>query len=50
MGVRKVLDFFFSRHELKVLDDILPEHKRTERIEDEEQVKFELNTYFVQVL
>ena len=38
MGVRKALDFFFSRHELKMLDDILPEHKRTERIEDEEQV------------
>jgi len=39
MGVRKALDFFFSRHELKMLDDILPEHKRTERIEDEEQAK-----------
>lgn len=46
MGIRKLLDFVFTRNELKILDDILPEHKRTERlddIEEEEQkaVKFQ---------
>ena len=36
MGVRKVLDHFFEPHELKILDDILPEFKRHEKLDDEE--------------
>lgn len=35
MGIRKGLDFVFTRTELKILDDILPEHKRSERMDDE---------------
>ena len=35
MGIRKGLDFVFTRTELKILDDILPEHKRNERMDDE---------------
>ncbi|XP_028966571.1 electroneutral sodium bicarbonate exchanger 1 [Galendromus occidentalis] len=30
IGIRKCLDFIFTRKELKVLDDIMPEHKRLE--------------------
>ena len=37
MGIRKLLDFFFTPNELKILDDILPEFHRNERIDDEEQ-------------
>ena len=33
IGVRKMLDFLFTRRELKILDDVWPEHKRKE-IED----------------
>ncbi|XP_022693621.1 electroneutral sodium bicarbonate exchanger 1-like isoform X1 [Varroa jacobsoni] len=33
IGVRKCLDFIFTRKELKVLDDIMPEHKRQEEAE-----------------
>ena len=28
MGIRKLLDFVFTPNELKILDDILPEHHR----------------------
>ena len=35
MGIRKALDVVFTRTELKILDDILPEHKRSERMDDE---------------
>merc|ERR1719273_913444 len=34
MGVRKALDWVFSKNEMKILDDILPEHKRTERLDE----------------
>ena len=37
MGVRKVLDLFFSSTELKILDDILPEFKRHEQLDIEEE-------------
>lgn len=37
MAVRKALDHFFSRQELKILDDILPEHKRNERLDEGEE-------------
>ena len=37
MGVRKLLDFFFTKPELKILDDILPEFKRHEKLNDEEK-------------
>lgn len=36
MGVRKSLDCVFTTPELKILDDILPEFKRKEKLEDEE--------------
>jgi hypothetical protein len=36
MGVRKLLDFVFSIPELKILDDILPEFKRHEKLDVEE--------------
>ena len=41
MGIRKLLDFVFTRNELKILDDILPEHKRTERLDDIEEAEEE---------
>jgi len=43
MGVRKALDWVFSKNEMKILDDILPEHKRTERLDehDDENDKVE---------
>lgn len=37
MGVRKLLDLVFSKNELKILDDILPEFKRHERLDKEEE-------------
>ena len=36
IGIRKLLDRYFTRQELKSLDDILPEFKRKERDEEEE--------------
>jgi sodium bicarbonate transporter 10 len=33
IGVRKSLDFVFTRRELKVLDDVMPEHRRKEIVE-----------------
>jgi len=41
MGIRKLLDFVFTNYELKLLDDILPHHHRTERLDDEVQAKQE---------
>jgi len=37
MGVRKCLDWVFSKNEMKILDDILPEHKRTERLDEHDE-------------
>ncbi len=37
MGVRKLLDFVFEKKELKILDDILPEFKRHERLNLEDE-------------
>merc|ERR1711981_1213044 len=39
MGVRKLLDYVFEKHELKILDDILPEFKRHEKLDDEEALE-----------
>ncbi|XP_064475262.1 sodium-driven chloride bicarbonate exchanger-like isoform X3 [Ornithodoros turicata] len=39
IGVRKLLDFIFTQRELKVLDDVMPEHtkkKREEELQKEE--------------
>merc|ERR1719215_556116 len=36
IGIRKALDLFFTKKELQVLDDILPEFKRHKRLDDEE--------------
>ena len=48
MGVRKLLDFTFTRSELKILDDILPEHKRTERLDDIEEAEEEQKAFKLQ--
>lgn len=34
IGVRKLLDFVFTRRELKILDDVMPEHTKKKREED----------------
>ena len=36
IGIRKLLDFVFTRHELKMLDDVFPQTKRKEKMEEEE--------------
>lgn len=41
IGVRKALDCVFTKAELKMLDDVLPEFKRQERIIEEEKEKQE---------
>ena len=40
IGVRKLLDFVFTRKELKLLDDIMPEHIKRKQ-EEEKLVKEE---------
>lgn len=42
IGVRKLLDFVFTQRELKILDDVMPEHRRKE-IEDLTREGEELN-------
>lgn len=47
IGVRKLLDFIFTQRELKVLDDVMPEHTKKKREEEEkmkevEQEEFEM--------
>ena len=37
VGIRKLLDFVFTRHEMKVLDDVFPQSKRKEKMEEEEE-------------
>ena len=37
IGIRKLLDFVFTRHELKVLDDVFPQSRRQEKMEQEEE-------------
>ena len=37
VGVRKLLDFVFTRPELKMLDDAFPDFKRNEQINEEEE-------------
>jgi len=34
IGVRKLLDFVFSKEELRILDDILPEFKRKQKLDE----------------
>lgn len=31
IGVRKMLDFVFTQHELKILDDVMPDHAKQEK-------------------
>ena len=40
IGVRKMLDYVFTQRELKILDDVWPEHKRKE-IEDKKNEETE---------
>lgn len=35
IGIRKSLDYVFTQRELKILDDVMPESKRTEEDEKE---------------
>ena len=37
-----MLDFFFTKEELKILDDILPEFKRKQKLEKEEEIEKEV--------
>lgn len=39
IGVRKALELFFTRRELKILDDVLPE--MTRRVKEEERMQKE---------
>lgn len=39
IGVRKMLDYVFTKEELKILDDILPEFSRREKLEIEEEIE-----------
>jgi sodium bicarbonate transporter 10 len=41
IGIRKALDLFFTKKELQVLDDILPEFKRHKRLDDEEALNLD---------
>jgi hypothetical protein len=43
IGVRKLLDYVFTKEELKILDDILPEFKRRQKLEIEEAVEKEVS-------
>ena len=43
--IRKGLDYVFTKKELQILDDILPEFKRVERMEDEEALQ-QVQYYF----
>ena len=36
VGARKVLDRFFDKSELRILDDVLPESQRKEKLDDED--------------
>ena len=47
MGVRKLLDHVFEKHELKILDDILPEFKRHEKLDDEEALEIGVSQFFL---
>ena len=47
MGVRKLLDHVFEKHELKILDDILPEFKRHEKLDDEEALEIGVSQIFL---
>jgi sodium bicarbonate transporter 10 len=42
IGVRKMLDYVFTKDELKILDDILPEFTRREKLEIEEEIEKEV--------
>jgi sodium bicarbonate transporter 10 len=37
IGVRKSLDFIFTKYELKVLDDLMPESNTKHKEEDEDE-------------
>ncbi len=39
IGVRKSLDYVFTKDELRILDDILPEFKRKQKIALEEELE-----------
>jgi solute carrier family 4 (sodium bicarbonate transporter), member 10 len=45
IGVRKMLDYVFTKEELKILDDILPEFTRREKLEIEEEIEKEVSIF-----
>ena len=36
IGVRKLMEYVFSKEELKILDDVLPSFKRSQQLDDED--------------
>jgi hypothetical protein len=44
--VRKALDWVFTRHELKWLDDIMPESHKREKEEKKKKLEQELKVYY----
>ena len=45
IGVRKLLDYIFTKEELRILDDILPEFKRKQKLENEEENEKEVEWF-----
>jgi hypothetical protein len=45
IGVRKSLDFIFTKYELKVLDDLMPESNTKHKDEEDEEVTTLVSTF-----
>lgn len=45
IGVRKLLDYVFTKAELRILDDILPEFNRKQKIALEEELDKQVGYY-----
>ena len=43
IGVRKLLDFIFTKYELKALDDLMPDSKKSKEFDDEEETGLVMN-------
>jgi len=46
IGVRKSLDYVFTKAELRILDDILPEFKRKQKIALEDEIEKQVQFLF----
>jgi sodium bicarbonate transporter 10 len=49
IGVRKSLDFIFTKYELKALDDLMPESHKEKNENDDEEVTM-LSVHFLSFL